>query len=421
MEEVFVIQGGASLNGSVKVSGSKNAALPIIAATLLCDGPVKLNNIPNIKDIDLLLNLLEGLGADIERNKGQIFIKSEDKLKTIIDEMAGLIRASILLAGPILTKEGSIKMPFPGGCNLGLRKIDLHLKAFKSLGCKIKMGDNYILISSPSGLKGTRISLPFPSVGATENIMMAAACAKGTTIISNCSREPEVADLGYFLRDMGLNINGIGSEIVKIEGSDGLHGGSYSIIPDRIETGTFISATLSTGGNLNIEDANCSHLGKPLDIFKKIGSEILCTDTHLNARSNDMINSVNLTTGPYPEFPTDLQPILVPLLSQAEGTSTIKETIYDNRFQYIRELSKMGVKASVNNDTIYVNGVSKISCADVCCTDLRGGMALVLAGLLAEGTTIIRNIYQIDRGYELIENKLNAIGATIYRKNVGQR
>jgi len=268
-----------------------------------------------------------------------------------------------------------------------------------------------------SGLNGARIELPFPSVGATENIIMASALARGTTIISNCAKEPEVADLGFFLRRMGLNISGIGSDIITIKGCERLKGCDYSIISDRIEAGTFISAALATGGHIKINNISHKYMRCILEKVKEVGGEISYNTNSLEVSSNKRIHPTNMVTGPYPGFPTDLHPIFVPLLSQANGVSKITETIYNNRFQYVFELNKLGINSYIDGTTLVINGPSKIISGESTCTDLRGGAAIIITALLAEGTTIIKNIYQIDRGYESIEKKLEILGAAIYRRS----
>jgi len=414
MKELLIIEGGKRLEGVISISGAKNAALPIIAASLLSNDEIKLSNVPRLEDVLVMLDLIRSVGADVKGNS-DVVANTPEITNTTISEKAQLIRASILLAGPLVARAGTIRIPFPGGCNIGARKIDLHIKGLKTLGARIKIENNFICIESEGRLKGAEIDLPFPSVGATENLIMSATLAEGETIITNCSIEPEVVDLELFLSELGAEIEGIGTSDLKITGVEELKGARHTIIPDRIETGTYIVAAAITDGEVVLENCNINSMKNVIEQLIEIGVEVMGDDKKIKVSIDRELSSADIVTQPHPGFPTDMHPIMAPFLSLAEGRSSIKETIYDNRFQYVQELIKLGAGIKVNDDTLLIDRIDKFKGAGVVATDLRGGAALILAGLVAEGTTVIENIRQIDRGYEQIDKKLQGIGAKVKR------
>lgn len=415
MKELLIIEGGNRLEGVIPISGAKNAALPIIAASLLSDDEVKLSNIPRLEDVLVMLELIRSVGADV-KGENDVVTNTPEITNTIISEKAQSIRASILLAGPLVARAGTIRIPFPGGCNIGARKIDLHIKGLRTLGARIKFEDNFICIGSEDRLKGAKIDLPFSSVGATENLIMSATLAEGETIMTNCSIEPEVVDLELFLRELGAEIEGIGTNALKITGVEELKGARYTIIPDRIETGTYIAAAAITNGEVVLENCNTNIMKNVIEKFIEIGVGVRGSHKKIRVDMDGKLSPTDIITQSHPGFPTDMHPIMAPLLSLAKGKSSIKETIYDNRFQYVQELKAMGANIEIKSDTLFIDGTDKLKGSRVVATDLRGGAALVLAGLVAEGTTVIENIRQIDRGYENIEWKLNGVGASIERR-----
>jgi len=415
MKEVLVIKGGEKLKGTVSISGAKNAALPLIAASLLSNDDIVLSNIPRIEDVCIMLDLIREVGANISKENNTVSITPQVTDTVIRSAKAQLIRASILLAGPLVAKIGSLKLPFPGGCNIGTRKIDLHLNGLKALGAKVKVGSDFIEIKADKKLRGAKIELPFPSVGATENILMAATLAEGETVIKNASIEPEVVDLQRFLSKLGAGIEGIGTRILTIEGVEELTGTQYSILPDRIETGTYIAAVAASGGRIILKNCDINIMENIVQKFTEIGVNIKHCNKGIEVSMNGKPLPTDIITQPYPGFPTDMHPIMTSVLSLAKGRSTIKETIYDNRFQYVQELKKMGAKIEIKGDTLIINGIDKLKGTRVAATDIRGGAALVIAGLTAEGRTLIENIKQIERGYEQIDEKLRSVGAEVKR------
>lgn len=379
---------------------------------MLSDDEVKLSNIPRLEDVLVMLELIRSVGADV-KGENEVVTNTPEITNTIISEKAQSIRASILLAGPLVARAGAIRIPFPGGCDIGARKIDLHIKGLKTLGAKIKFKDNVICIESEDRPKGAKIDLPFPSVGATENLIMSATLAEGETIMTNCSIEPEVVDLELFLRELGAEIEGIGTNALKITGVEELKGARHTIIPDRIETGTYIAAAAITDGEVVLENCNTNIMKNVIEKFTEIGVEVKGGDKKIRVSMGGELSPTDIITQPYPGFPTDMHPIMAPLLSLAKGRSSIKETIYDNRFQYVQELKKMGANIEIKSDTLFIDGTDKLNGSRVVATDLRGGAAVVLAGLIAEGTTVIENIRQINRGYEQINKKLQNVDAKI--------
>ena len=413
--EKMIITGGKRLEGTVRISGAKNATLPIIAGALLTKEEVILNNVPSVQDVQMMAELAQSVGAKIRFEDNTMLIKLPDLLKKEMPEsLAGEIRTSILMIGALLPRFGKVRVPLPGGCVIGTRKIDLHMIGLTALGAEIEMNERYIEAGT-NGLCGADITLEFPSVGATENTMIAASLAEGETVIKNVAKEPEIVDLANFLNSMGAEIKGAGTDTIKINGVKNLSGTNYSILPDRINTGTYMVAAAITGGNILLENTDLNLLESTVSKLREIGVEITETKEGVKVIAPDTIQPVNIVTEVYPGFSTDMQPIITPLLALADGESTIKETIFDNRFNHVPELRKMGTDIKVDGDTALVNGVNGLRGAQVTASDLRAGAALVLAGLAAKGETLIGNIYQIDRGYQKFEEKLRRIGAEIRR------
>jgi len=423
--EKFVINGGKTLSGKVKISGAKNSALKLIAASILADSKTTLRNVPQIEDVSIMVEVLKNLGArvNVDRENKVIEINPESISSYEAPyELVRKMRASILVAGPLLSKFGKVKIAIPGGCNIGSRQIDLHLKGFKDLGAEYSVEHGYVncyINSSRAGTRlcGTIINLDFPSRGASENIMMAATLAEGKTIINNAAREPEIVDLACFLNSMGANIHGAGTRRITINGVKNLKGTDYEIMPDSIEAGTFIIAAALCGDKVEIEDARWKNLEVFYFKLKEIGVDISVIDEN-NVRiesSPGTYKPTNINTLPYPGFPTDLQPIIAVLLSVVPGTSVVTENVFENRFMYVDELNRMGAIIKIDGHRAVIRGVEKLSGAPVRSFDLRAGAAMVLAGLAAEGETEVSDIYHIKRGYENFEEKLSLLGADIRR------
>ncbi len=419
--EYFLIEGGKPLNGSVRASGSKNAALPIIAASILSTtNKVVLRNIPILKDIETMIELLKSINVDIKFNKSrkEVIVKPiTSSYKEPPYELVRKMRASFNIMGPLLARKNKIRIPFPGGCAIGTRPIDLHLKGFTMMGVKIDINSGYVLANSRH-LHGSEIYLDFPSVGATENIMMAAVMAKGETIIRNPAREPEIVDLANFLNCMGADIEGAGSDTIRIRGVNSLTGCTYRVIPDRIEAGTYLIAGAITRGRVKVTNVIVEHLASLIDKLKEAGLQIVTGANWVEVRPCKEIKGINVKTLPYPGFPTDLQSQIVALLCTAKGTSIVTESVFDKRTAHVPELKRMGANISVDGNNIIINGGKKLTGAEVIAPDLRAGAALVLAGLTAEGTTKISDIFHIDRGYENIEEKIQKLGG--YIKRIGK-
>jgi len=412
----FLIQGNIPLKGKVKLSGAKNATLPIMAASLLIRGKCYLDNVPKLTDIEMMGEVLRELGANLIRQDNRLTIDTSFIQKEEIScELAKKLRASVLVLGPLLARNKRAKVPLPGGCNIGSRPVNLHLKGLRSMGANIEVKKGYIEATVNSGLTGSSIYLDFPSVGATENIMLAASIAKGTTIIKNASRSPEIVDLSNFLKKGGVKIKGAGTDTIIITGNKEIVPITHSIIPDRIEAGTFMIAAAITGGEILITNAKPEHLGVLISKLKQIGVEVKLDKDKIMVKGSFPLKSFNVTTLPDPGFPTDLQPQITSLACLADGESVISETIFENRFTHIPELEKMGAKITRRGKTTIVKGVPFLHGSCVVAYDIRGGASLVLAGLAARGTTEILNIHHIDRGYQKIEEKLILLGAKIKR------
>lgn len=416
MEKIF-IRGGKVLNGTVKVDGAKNAALPILVASLLAAGPTTLEEVPPLDDVMTICQLLEGLGAKVSwQGRGQLEIDA-NQLSTHETpyELVRKMRASILVMGPLLARLGRAKVSLPGGCNIGTRPIDLHLKGFIAMGAEVIMGHGYIEAVAPR-LTGGRIYLDFPSVGATENIMMAATLAQGTTIIENAAAEPEIVDLANYLNAAGAQVRGAGTSLIRITGVEELKGTQHTVIPDRIEAGTFIAAAAITGGRILIKNVLVDHLKPVIAKFEEVGVKILEQDDGLLVAGNPPLSATDIKTLPYPGFPTDMQAQVMAVLTVARGTSVITETIFENRFMHVDELKRMNANIKIEGRSAIIEGVKGLTGAPVNATDLRAGAALVLAGLAADGVTEIGNIHHIDRGYYDLVGKLASIGADIWRE-----
>lgn len=412
----LIISAGKPLNGRVRVSGAKNSVLPIIAASLLADGQSIIEEIPYLNDVKIMCDLLNSLGAHVEICKSQNVIKVDsNKIEntTTPYELVNKMRASFLVMGPLLAKVGVAKMSLPGGCAIGSRPVDLHLKGFLAMGAEVTQEHGYIEARTRGKLKGGKVYLDFPSVGATENIIMAAVLADGQTIIENAAIEPEIVDLATYLTTMGADVKGAGTDTIKINGVCSLKGSTHAVIPDRIEAGTFMVAAAITGGNVVIDNVVPDHL-KPISAkLREAGVEVIEESNSIHVTTSDNIKAVDVKTHPYPGFPTDMQAQMTALMSKAEGTSMIIETIFENRFMHISELKRMGANIKIEGRSAIIEGKKELLGAQVSATDLRAGAALVLAGLAAEGVTEIANIEHIERGYVRIDEKLNALGANI--------
>lgn len=410
----FVIEGGKKLEGTTYVSGSKNASLPIIAATLLNKGINKLYNVPNIHDTKMMFKILEGLGCKVKKTNGKIVIDSRNITNyEIPDNLMSQMRSSVIIAGALLSRSKKVTLTYPGGCDIGSRPIDLHIKAFEKLGINVKeeFGE---LVCTADEIVGTDINLDFPSVGATENIMLASVLAKGTTKINNAAMEPEIIDLQNALNSMGAKISGAGTNNIIIKGVEKLQDLSYNIIPDRIEAGTLLCATAITGGNITLKKVIPEHIDTLIKKLEEMGCEISISKNEIILKSPKRLKAVDIKTLPYPGFPTDLQSILGSVLTVAKGTSIIIENIFENRYKYLNELTKMGAKTTIEGRTAVIKGIKRLNKAKVKSTDLRGGAALVIAALNAKGRTYIENIEYILRGYENLDLKLKSLGANIY-------
>ncbi len=413
----YIIEGGHKLEGTVKISGSKNAALPILAATVLNVGKTTLYNVPNIQDTQMMFKILETLGGKVEKKNNKIIIDTSKINKfEIPEELMHKMRSSVILAGALLGRYKKAIFSYPGGCDIGSRPIDLHLRSFEKLG--INVVQNYgNIICDAEKIKGEKIDLDFPSVGATENAILASVLAEGTTTITNAAREPEIIDLQNFLNKMGAKIIGAGTNEIRITGVKKLKDISYNIMPDRIETGTFLCLAVATKGNLILENTNAEHITPVITKLQEADCKIEIEKNKIKINSNKKIKALDIKTMPYPGFPTDMQSVFSAMLTTAKGTSIIVENIFENRFKYTQELNKMGAKITVEGKSAIIRGVRKIYGANVKATDLRGGAALVLAGLSAKGITKVENIEYILRGYENFDKKLRNINANIQMIN----
>ena len=413
--EVF---GANKLKGQIRISGSKNASLPILAATLLSNKKIILKNLPKVRDIETMLTLLQSLGSRVKLDKNKTIIDNSKQNKKFASyNLVKTMRAGILVLGPLLAKHKSAKVSLPGGCAIGTRPVDIHLKALSKLGVKYKIDQGYVIANAPKGLKGNKIKFPKISVGATENLIIAASFAKGITILSNCAIEPEIKDLVNFLNEMGCNIKWISKRTIKVIGVSEIKEISYSVMFDRIEAGTYLVAAAVTEGNLKISNIVPEIIKTEINVLKKLGSKIMIKKNEVQIIGNKKIKSTKITTAPYPGFPTDLQAQIMVLLCKANKSSIIKEDIFENRFMHVAELNRMGAKISTDGNKAIVEGNINFAPAELMATDLRASVSLILAALSAKGKSVINRIYHLDRGYENIEKKLKKVGAKIRRVN----
>lgn len=411
----LLIDQSPSLQGTVRISGSKNSVLPILAASLLAEGKSCIEEIPKLQDVWIMQELLESLGATTHWEQNMITVRSDELTQYEAPyELVRQMRASFLVMGPLLARLGRTRIPLPGGCAIGSRPVDLHLKGFSALGAEVTQERGYVQAKADQ-LKGARIYLDFPSVGATENIMMAAVLAEGQTTIENAAVEPEVVDLANYLNAMGALVRGAGTDTIKITGVSTLTGTNYSVIPDRIEAGTFMVAAAMTHGDVYLENVVSSHLKPIIAKLRESNIQVIETENGLRVCSKELIYAADIKTLPYPGFPTDMQAPLMSLMSIAQGTCVITETIFENRFMHVGELKRMGADIKIEGRSAVINGVPSLTGTQVRATDLRAGAALILCGLIAEGTTEIQDMYHIERGYEDIEMKLRNLGASIQK------
>lgn len=419
--EKLIVKGGNRLVGAVKTSGAKNAVLPIIAASILGTTPSHLDEVPMLEDVHTISEVLKCLGLAVECSPEKNVLDIDSTEITSYEapyELVRTMRASFLVMGPLLARIGKARISMPGGCAIGARPIDIHLKGFEALGVKIEQGHGYIEASALEGLKGTSIYFDFPSVGATENIMMAASLAEGTTILENAAEEPEIVDLANYLNKMGAKIRGAGTDTIRIEGVEKLHGADYTIIPDRIEAGTYMIAAAMTGGDIVVENVLPEHQKPLIAKLREAGAVVEEDIDKVRVIGKNPLKAVSIKTLPYPGFPTDMQAQMMAMMVIAEGRSKVTETVFENRFMHVVELNRMGAQISTEGRSAVIDGPCKLTGCDVRATDLRAGAAMILAGLVAEGTTRIGDLHHIDRGYENIVAKLKNLGADIERVDV---
>jgi UDP-N-acetylglucosamine 1-carboxyvinyltransferase len=415
----ILVRGGRRLHGAIPISGAKNACLTLMPAALLSDEPVTLTNAPRLSDIRTMSQLLESLGCEVASlQQGRVLVIGTQAITNhrADYEIVRRMRASILVLGPMLARDGHAVVSLPGGCAIGARPVDLHLRGLEALGAALELRDGYVHATAPGGLRGAVIEFPLVSVGATENVLMAATLARGTTVLKNAAREPEIVDLAHCLRRMGARIGGEGSDTIEVEGVDRLAGATHPVVADRIELGTYMLAPAITGGEVELVGGRRDLVEAFADKLEEAGVEVQATNTGLKvARQNGRIKAVDVVTAPFPGFPTDLQAQMMALLALAEGTSRLEERIFENRFMHAPELVRMGASIEVHGGTATVTGVESLRGAPVMATDLRASVSLILAALAAEGETRVARVYHLDRGYERVEEKLSACGAAIER------
>ena len=411
----LAIQRASRLNGEVRISGAENAALPILCASLLSGDALQLGNVPDMNDVATMCKLLQQMGVKIEADGGQITLSAAhiDKLEAPYD-MVKTMRAAILVLGPLVARFGEARVSLPGGCAIGSRPVDLHIKGLQAMGAEIHIEHGYIHAQAKR-LKGARICFDLVSVTGTENLMMAATLADGVTVLENAAREPEVVDLAHCLIGMGAKIDGVGSDTITITGVEKLHGASHRVMPDRIESGTFLVAATAAGGNITLTDARADILENVLEKLHEAGATIKASGGTINLQMNRRPRAVNVRTAPYPAFPTDMQAQFMALNCIAEGSAMVVETIFENRFMHVQELRRLGAQIDVEGNTAVIKGCAQLEGAAIMATDLRASASLVIAGLVAQGETVVDRIYHLDRGYEHIEAKLSALGAQIHR------
>jgi len=412
------IRGGRRLKGEIPISGAKNAALPLMAASLLTDAPLTLTNVPDLADVVFMADILRQLGVDVSwRGEGSLVLQAPPRPQSLAPyDIVRKMRASFLVLGPLVARVREATVSLPGGCAIGARPVDLHLKGLAAMGAEIELAGGYVLARAPGGLKGAEFEFPSVSVGATENLLMAASLAKGRTVLKNAAREPEIADLGHCLIGMGARISGLGTSTITVDGVKELGAATHPVLPDRIELGTYAIATAITGGEVELVGGRSELVGALIPLLERCGVEISATNRGLMiARNGVRPTASDVATAPFPGFPTDLQAQFVALMAIAEGTSHITETIFENRFMHVPELCRMGADIRIEGDTAIVKGVEHLTGAPVMATDLRASVSLVLAGLAAEGETVVNRVYHLDRGFERIEEKLSRCGADIER------
>jgi UDP-N-acetylglucosamine 1-carboxyvinyltransferase len=416
----IVVTGNGPLSGQIPIAGAKNACLTLMPATLLSDEPLTLTNAPRLSDIRTMTTLLQSLGAEVSAlNDGKVLALSSHGLNnhTAEYDIVRKMRASILVLGPMLARDGHAVVSLPGGCAIGARPVDLHLKALEAMGATLDLRDGYVHAEARGGLKGAVVEFPMVSVGATENALMAATLAKGTTVLKNAAREPEIVDLAQCLRKMGAQIEGEGTSTITIQGVERLHGATHPVVTDRIELGTYMLAPAIAGGEVELLGGKLSLVAAFAEKLEAAGISVTETERGLTVtRKGDRVQAVDVVTEPFPGFPTDLQAQMMALLCTAEGTSVLNETIFENRFMHAPELTRMGARIEVHGGTARVTGVERLKGAPVMATDLRASVSLILAGLAAEGETVVSRVYHLDRGYERVEEKLGAVGALIRRE-----
>ncbi len=414
----LIIKGGIPLDGEIRISGAKNAALPILVATLLTDKPVIINNIPHLHDVTTIMKLLNGMGVNFIVGDRMSIEVDSSKITSFIApyELVKTMRASILVLGPLLTRYGKADVSLPGGCAIGARPVDIHIKGMRAMGADINVENGYIKAKVKGRLKGTKMVLDTVTVTGTENLMMAATLARGTTILKNAAQEPEVVDLANFLNTLGAKISGAGTDTIIIRGVEELQGGTYHVLPDRIETGTYLIATALTRGRIKLKNVRPDILDTVLAKLREAGADITCGENWIELdMKGRRPKAINLRTAPYPSFPTDMQAQMLALNAIAKGIGSITETIFENRFMHVQEMQRMGADIKLKGNTVISKGKLKLTGAPVIATDLRASASLVLAGLMTTGETTVDRIYHIDRGYECIEEKLAQLGAQIKR------
>ncbi|PJW15584.1 MULTISPECIES: UDP-N-acetylglucosamine 1-carboxyvinyltransferase [unclassified Geobacillus] len=415
--EKIIVRGGNRLSGTVKVEGAKNAVLPVIAATLLATkGTSTIHDVPALSDVYTISEVLRYLGADVQIAGNTVTVDATAPLTVEAPfEYVRKMRASVLVMGPLLARNGRARVALPGGCAIGSRPIDQHLKGFEAMGASVKVGNGFIDAEVNGRLRGSKVYLDFPSVGATENIMMAAVLAEGTTVIENCAKEPEIVDLANFLNAMGAKVRGAGTGTIRIEGVDELVGTSHTVIPDRIEAGTFMVAAAITGGNVLVQGAVPEHLSSLIAKMEEMGVTIIEEENGVRVIGPETLKAVDIKTMPYPGFPTDMQSQMMALLLKAEGTSMVTETVFENRFMHVEEFRRMNADIKIEGRSVIINGPCQLQGAEVAATDLRAAAALILAGLAADGYTRVTELRHLDRGYVRFHEKLAALGADIER------
>lgn len=414
----LIIQGGAPVSGEIRISGAKNSALPIIAATLLADTPITIGNLPHLHDVTTMINLLGTMGVDVIMGEDYAIEVNANNIKTLVApyELVKTMRASILVLGPLVARFGEAQVSLPGGCAIGSRPVDIHLSGLEAMGANIVVEDGYVKATVDGRLKGANIFMDTVTVTGTENLLMAAVLADGVTLLENAAREPEVVDLAECLIAMGAKITGHGTDVIRVEGVESLHGGHYNVMPDRIETGTYLVAAAATGGKVKLKDTRADILEAVLHKLEEAGAKIEIGDDWISLdMTGRELKAVSVKTAPYPAFPTDMQAQFLVMNLVANGSATVTETIFENRFMHVQELARMGAHVALEGNTCITKGGDQLKGAPVMATDLRASASLVIAALMAEGETVVDRIYHIDRGYECIEEKLQLLGANIRR------